>query len=158
MSDDRKKKLQVKGERKTKQPRTRKDKGGAGQSPAIKDALEVPADDPYEGIDFTGDDGQAAVDAEAVAMKQALREADNRYAEKRNLINQSEYWFCMVFETREQKDIFLNAMGWINLGDKYLDGTQIARMNNIELPKVELPPEPPTKNKRWDEFISDEVP
>lgn len=48
--------------------------------------------------------------------------------------NDTEYWCCMVFETRAQKDAFLEAMDWRVIGDKYLDGVLLAERQKIPLP------------------------
>jgi hypothetical protein len=51
----------------------------------------------------------------------------------------SEYWYCVSFESREQKEAFLKAMGWFDLGDKYLDGNELAERLGIALPEAHVP-------------------
>ena len=50
------------------------------------------------------------------------------------LANDSEYWCALVFETREQKEAFLEAMKLAKLGDKYINGLAAARIMGIKLP------------------------
>ena len=51
----------------------------------------------------------------------------------------SEYWFCVCFQTRAQKDFFLKALSWDKLGDKYLDGIKLAEgIGGIDLPPADL--------------------
>lgn len=99
------------------------------------------------------DDLEADVSTEADLMKQALRAADKRIAEEANLMNDSEYFFVMMFESREQKEIFLKAMNWYLMGDKYIDGTQVARLLNVPLPKVELKDEKPNQRKMFTRLV-----
>lgn len=64
----------------------------------------------------------------------------------------SEYWFCVCFQTRAQKDEFLEKMGWVDLGDKYLDGLEVAQRQKM---KIENPTPPIRKrniSKGWEEF------
>jgi hypothetical protein len=53
----------------------------------------------------------------------------------------TEYWFALCFQTREQKEEFLHKMGWADLGDKYLDGMAAAERSNVELTS-RIPPMP----------------
>ena len=48
----------------------------------------------------------------------------------------SEFWFAVTFQTRAQKEKFLEALNWIQFGDKYLDGLDIATGLKIELPRA----------------------
>jgi len=59
----------------------------------------------------------------------------------------SEYWFCVCFTSREQKEAFLRAAGLYAHGDKYLSGYVVAEKLGIELPDAELPPEKPVDPK-----------
>jgi hypothetical protein len=95
------------------------------------------APDPFEGLEPTGDiETDSATELNAMQsgfQKRAKDEAD-RYL----LATDSEFWFAVCFESRDQKEMFLRAMEWMQLGDKYLDGTELARIESIELPKVRL--------------------
>jgi len=52
----------------------------------------------------------------------------------------STHWFCICFDTREQKEAFLSAKGWFIPGhpflgsDQYLDGISVADLEKVELP------------------------
>lgn len=48
----------------------------------------------------------------------------------------TEYWCCLCFDSREQKDAFLKAVGWVEIGggDKHLDGVEIAKSMGVQLP------------------------
>ena len=51
----------------------------------------------------------------------------------------SEYWFAVCFESRAQKETFLDALGWLDLGDKYLDGIDLPEREEIDLPEANVP-------------------
>ncbi len=68
---------------------------------------------------------------ESAFARRAKEEAD-RFTQTTD----SEHWFAMCFDSREQKEAFLKALGWV-LGtgsDKYLDGVAIAQELGIPLP------------------------
>ncbi len=46
----------------------------------------------------------------------------------------TEYWFCVCFQNREQKEAFLKATQWIEHEDKYLDGQYVAKKLGVKLP------------------------
>ena len=48
----------------------------------------------------------------------------------------SEYWFCVCFQSREQKNAFLLQSGLHLWGNKYLDGKNVAAKLNITLPSA----------------------
>ena len=64
----------------------------------------------------------------------------------------SEYWFCVCFQTRAQKDEFLQRMGWAELGDKYLDGLAVAEAQGLALENKTPAVRKRNVSKRWKEF------
>lgn len=53
----------------------------------------------------------------------------------------SEYWICICFQTREQKEEFLDLLHLLDIGDKYLDGMQVAKRLGLSL-KSRIPDMP----------------
>ena len=95
--------------------------------------------DPFEGIDYTGDpetDAQAEVDAYRSALYRAEQERLDQY---RTEINDPEYFLCICFQTRAQKEEFLGKLALLDLGDKYLDGLKVAQRLGIEIEPINLP-------------------
>ncbi|GHU75728.1 hypothetical protein AGMMS49992_20260 [Clostridia bacterium] len=45
----------------------------------------------------------------------------------------SEHWVALCFQTRAQKEEFLDKAYWRDIGDKYLDGMKCAKKMNITL-------------------------
>ena len=68
-------------------------------------------------------------------FKERAKKEDNRSLD----VGDSEYWICMCFQTREQKEEFLTKLNLIQYGDKYLDGMQVAKELNINL-ESRIPP------------------
>ncbi len=56
----------------------------------------------------------------------------------------SEYWVALCFQTREQKEEFLQKLSLLPLGDKYLDGMAVAQVLGITL-EARVPPMPQTR-------------
>jgi hypothetical protein len=111
---------------------------------------------PLSALTLTDDLEQDAAN-EAALMKQTLRDADKRIADASLLKNDSEYFFVVAFESREQKEIFLKAAGWILLGDKYVDGTALARKMEIPLPIVHFPPENINQRKVFTDLVDPDL-
>lgn len=82
--------------------------------------------------------GNAEVDALADLdeIKRGFRERAKAENSRFENVTDSEFWFAMCFQTREQKDRFLAAMNWIQHGDKYLSGNDIAALQGIALPEA----------------------
>lgn len=74
---------------------------------------------------------------EKSAILEAFKRRGEVEAKRRRLATDSEYWACVVFQSREQKEAFLAAMNWAKYGDKYLDGKRIAKDAGINLPADE---------------------
>lgn len=95
--------------------------------------------------------------AEADALKKTLREADKKYAEHRKTVSGSEFWCCLIFETQEQKNAFIAAMGWALFGDKYLNGLLVARKQGIDLGDTPDLSDNPTLRSRWQTLVDDHI-
>lgn len=64
--------------------------------------------------------------------------ADAAENQRRLDATDSEHWFAVDFETREQKDALLSALGLDRDGDKYLDGRDVARRLAVMLEDREV--------------------
>ena len=66
----------------------------------------------------------------------------------------TEYWACLCFQTREQKEAFLKALNLLAIGDKYLDGQEVARVLGVELPSADVPYNTSSKiDPAWAGFV-----
>jgi len=101
---------------------------------AKKAAKKNPPPQIYQMPEQTGDaeaDSLADLDAVQKGFRDRMKEENDRF----QLATDSEYWACICFQTREQKEAFLTALDIIKFGDKYLDGQKVAEALKIQLPE-----------------------
>lgn len=97
-------------------------------------------------------DSLADLDAVQRGFRERAKNEDKRF----ELVVDSEYWFAVCFQSRAQKERFLMAMKWIELGDKYLDGQEVARLMGVDLPAEQVPFQSTGKiDKDWLSFVKD---
>lgn len=80
-------------------------------------------------------DSVADLDAVQKGFRDRIKQENNRF----ELATDTEYWTCLCFQTREQKEAFLKALELFEQGDKYLDGREVANRLNVELPDADVP-------------------
>lgn len=92
------------------------------------------ADDPLADVEYTDN---LAVDCgrEFDALQKGF--ADRAKAERKRFkqATDSEYWFAVCFESREEKEKFLKAAGVVvsMMGDKYIDGRKLAQVLGVDM-------------------------
>lgn len=65
----------------------------------------------------------------------------------------SEYWIAICFQSREQKEEWLRQAGLIELGDKYLDGLEVAEVMGMDIKKLTPPIRKVKISKSWTDFV-----
>lgn len=55
------------------------------------------------------------------------------------IANDDEFWFAVCFQSKEQKDTFLELAGWAAIGDKYLDGLAVAKRLDVAIDPIPMP-------------------
>ena len=105
---------------------------------ALERKVSDPVPNPLDTVDYSAGDPETNSQEEASALLDGFRERANREAERFTLATDSEFWFAIGFQSREQKEVFLAAMQWLGYGDKYLNGCHIAEDSGIKLPQVKL--------------------
>lgn len=105
--------------------------------------IEAPAAEtgPLDEVDGETSEEVAAKQAElarAILSNREQREGQKKAIE---LANDTEFWFAVYFQTREQKEAFLRAIGYGGAQDpdKYLDGQELAEKQGIKLPARPAP-------------------
>lgn len=91
-------------------------------------------DDPLADVKYTDDlaeDSKREFQALAKSYRERAKAEDKRFTQATD----SEYWFCVCFKSREEKDEFLKAAGVKTkiMGDKYLEGKHLAASLNINI-------------------------
>ncbi len=113
--------------------------------PPVMVYLPEPSGNPEE-------DSAADLDALQQGFRSRSKAENDRFA----LATDSEYWACLCFQTREQKDRFLSALKILEFGDKYLDGRLVAERIGIELPEASVPYKPePRLDRDWLSFVKE---
>lgn len=111
--------------------------GGLGKLLDQPDKLE--ADDPLGHIDYENITNEEAVKQETSAVLEAFKARAKKEQERFALATDTEYWVGLCFQTREQKEVFLRAVGLLQAGDKYIDGRLLAKRMGVELPDANVP-------------------
>ena len=91
-------------------------------------------DAPKFDLGFGGEapEADAPVEKKVAEIRTAFMQRTKNEAARVELVTDTEFWCCLCFETRDQKDNFLKAAGLFDIGDKYLDGRQVARKLGID--------------------------
>ena len=90
------------------------------------------------GYEYTGDaevDSKAEMSAVLTEFKSRAKAEEARRAKATD----SEYWFCVCFQSRAQVEEFLRKSGWAKPDQKYLDGQKLATKLNVPLTPETIP-------------------
>lgn len=104
---------------------------------------------------LTGD-AQTDSAAELTAVEEGFRKRASDESSRFALATDSEYWACLCFQTREQKNAFFAALNILDLGNgaRYFDGVAVAKRMGIELPSADVPYKTSSKvDPTWIEFV-----
>lgn len=96
-------------------------------------------DDPIPDLDYENMTNEAVAVAETSAVLEAFKARAQREKERFRLATDSEYWVAVCFQTREQKEHFLQVTKLLKAGDKYIDGALVAKVLGITLPPADVP-------------------
>lgn len=86
-------------------------------------------------------------------LQKAFRERNKASKKDFEQRTDSEYWFCVCFQSREEKEELLRLLGWSDLGDKYLDGLKVAEREGINLESKSPKMRNAAASKTWREFL-----
>lgn len=110
-----------------------------------------PTDPDFDSVFDDGDDnlfadaaltGDLQEDADTT-MSEALRQIIERKKatqERFRVATDPEFYFLVCFQSREQKEEFLNKADWIDLGERFLNGLDVARKMNIDIAAIPIEP------------------
>lgn len=114
-------------------------------------------ENPLDTMVYTGNPEKDALKQTELTLE-ALQNKERKKAlrEKLRVTTDSEFWCALCFETREQKDAFLQGVGVYEDGDKYIDGAAFARRLGIQLPEATIDYRPAARpNKRLQQLVKD---
>lgn len=84
----------------------------------------------FQKIKLTGDFEKDS-EKQVTAVQSAFRDRYKKEGKRMQDAIDSEYWVCVCFKNREDKEKFLEKSGLIKEGDKYLDGYNVASILGI---------------------------
>lgn len=93
----------------------------------------------FAGAEFNGD----LQDDADTAMSEALRAVIERKKASQDRFRTAtdpDFYFLVCFQNREQKEWFLEKAGWQPFDGRYLNGLEVARILNIEIPAIPIEP------------------
>lgn len=123
---------------------------------AAEEARFLRANPPAQYVEMPQPTGDVEVDsaADLDAVQAGFRKRATADKSRKHLATDSEYWACLCFQTRAQKDAFLTALNLIQFGDKYLDGREVARALGVSIPDEKPPYHDTAKvDKTWAQFV-----
>lgn len=94
-----------------------------------------PAPDPFQNLP-EAETNEAAINNEVAAVRSAISDRLKADAKRKALATGSDYYFVVCFENDEQATAFLKAAGYPKIADAVIDGTILADLLAIKLPKV----------------------
>lgn len=95
---------------------------------------------PLDAEEFTGKPEADAATEISAALK-AIIEQKRAMREVYRTTTDPEFWFAVCFQSRAQKDDFLEATGWAALGDKYIDGLKVAQLMGVPIQEIGIKPQ-----------------
>lgn len=98
---------------------------------------------------------QENVNQEMSAILKAIIERKRAQAERFRITDDPEYFLCLCFQSRDQKDEFVQAAGWADFGYKYINGLDVARKLGVSVTVIQL--EPPKLRGRVKNYQKKEV-
>jgi hypothetical protein len=114
--------------------------------PDFHDMFMPTDDNPLDTLDLTGDpeiDAQAELDV----TRDAFIQNEGAGLDTYRMMVDPEFYFVVCFQSRAQKDEFLEKSGITStgMGDKYIDGLQLARFLDVDVAPIPLPTKKPVK-------------
>jgi hypothetical protein len=102
-----------------------------------KKLLKNPMPQYVEMPEITGDAELDSIN-DLNAIHAGFRARSKDESKRFQLATDSEYWVCVCFQTKDQKNEFLKKSGLISIGDKYLDGKMVANRLGIDIADADM--------------------
>ena len=118
----------------------------------VKAIKKSPPPQYFEEPEYTGDP-EADDAADLGALESGFRKRAKDEGQRMMLAGDSGYYACICFQTREQRDAWLDARGIKRLGDRFLAGQEVAKIDGVPLPEAKVPYDTSEKiDKTWLDF------
>lgn len=96
-------------------------------------------------VEFTGD-AEADGKLETEYILGEFRKRMNREQARKEYTDDAEFFTVVVFQSKEQRDAFVEEIGGANIDDdnQFVDGIQLAKRWNIDIPRCDITFRPPS--------------
>ena len=108
-------------------------------APDFESMFDDGDDNPLAEIEMTGE-LQADADTGMSEALRAIIERKKATQERFRVATDPEFYLCVVFQSREQKEAFLQAADWADLGGKFINGLEVARRMAIPIDPIPIEP------------------
>ncbi len=95
--------------------------------------------DPIGAIDYANLTNEQATGQEISEVLKAFKQRAATEQARFEAATDSEFWLGVCFQTRAQKEAFLQGVNMLQHGDKYIDGELLAKRMGIPLPDADVP-------------------
>lgn len=117
------------------------------RKPDFDTLLSDDIDNPLDAIEYPGDaEGNATT--EIGAALQAIKDEKKKLRDQYRVTTDTNYYFCVCFQSEQQKLKFLDASGWRDLGERFLDGLVVAKRLGIDIDPILLAAKPVKSSPR----------
>lgn len=106
---------------------------------ALAKGVKADAADPIGAIDYANLTNEEATGREISDVLAAFKQRAKTEQERFEAATDSEFWLGVCFQTRAQKEAFLQGVNMLQHGDKYIDGEILAKRMGIALPAADVP-------------------
>ncbi|MDP2369326.1 hypothetical protein [Rhodoferax sp.] len=106
---------------------------------ALAKGTKAETADPIGAIDYENLTNEQAAGQEISATLAAFKARAKTEQERFEAATDSEFWLGVCFQTRAQKEAFLQGVNMLQHGDKYIDGELLAKRMGIALPAADVP-------------------
>lgn len=128
-------------ERKTAQIKPRAGRGKIERLPVLETMFEDQGD-PLEDVEYDPADLERSANAEMSEILKQIIEDKKALQDRFRVARDPDYWVALCFQSREQRDEFLEKTGWGESGTRFLNGLDISRRVGAEISPIELTPLP----------------
>lgn len=105
--------------------------------PNFEAMFDPDMDNPLDRLERTGD-LELDTENENSATERSFIDNDRTEDDPFRIALDLEFYFVVCFQSRQQKEEFLNMAGLMDMGDKYIDGLRLARSLGVEIESIPL--------------------
>ena len=98
--------------------------------------------DPLEAVEYDANDLETSAEREmSEVVKQIKADKQARY-ERFRIARDPHYYVVLCFQSHEQRDEFVEKTGWATVGERFVNGLDVARKLGVDVKPIPLEPLP----------------